>query len=110
VTISLDQVDGNVFTHVGAAQGTCNGDSGGPVFITRNGQEEIAGITSYGDDACQQFSSSTRVDTDLDFLDEQVALADPTTGCSMSSHATPSAAAFLLVGLLLVSARRRLRS
>jgi hypothetical protein len=42
--------------------GPCHGDSGGPAFVTRNGQEYVAGITSYGDQYCQYFGCSTKVD------------------------------------------------
>jgi len=42
--------------------GPCHGDSGGPAFVLRNGQEYVAGITSYGDQYCQYFGCSTKVD------------------------------------------------
>jgi hypothetical protein len=42
--------------------GPCSGDSGGPAFIFRNGQEYVAGITSYGDQDCELFGCSTKVD------------------------------------------------
>jgi uncharacterized protein (TIGR03382 family) len=42
--------------------GPCHGDSGGPAFVTRGGHEYVAGITSYGDQYCQQFGCSTKVD------------------------------------------------
>ncbi len=51
-TISYDQNPG----------GPCSGDSGGPAFIFRNGNEYIAGITSYGDQNCTQYGVSTKVD------------------------------------------------
>jgi len=45
-----------------APGGTCHGDSGGPAFVTRAGQEYVAGITSYGDQNCLYFGCSTKVD------------------------------------------------
>ncbi|NVB37639.1 trypsin-like serine protease [Pseudenhygromyxa sp. WMMC2535] len=41
--------------------GPCNGDSGGPAFIERNGSTYVAGITSYGDSACIEYGVSTNV-------------------------------------------------
>ncbi len=42
--------------------GPCQGDSGGPAFIVRDGKEYVAGVTSYGDQNCEQFGCSTKVD------------------------------------------------
>ena len=43
--------------------GPCGGDSGGPAFVWRNGQEYTAGVTSYGvTQNCTQFGCSTKVD------------------------------------------------
>ncbi|MDY0000069.1 MAG: trypsin-like serine protease [Polyangia bacterium] len=39
--------------------GPCSGDSGGPAFVTRGGQEYVAGVTSYGDEYCAQYGVST---------------------------------------------------
>lgn len=59
------------------ANNTCSGDSGGPVFMTINGKETIVGITSYGDEACAQGGYSTRVDTELGFVEPYVLANDP---------------------------------
>lgn len=48
--------------------GPCHGDSGGPAFIHRGGQEYVAGVTSYGDQYCQYFGCSTKVDAYEDFI------------------------------------------
>jgi MYXO-CTERM domain-containing protein len=42
--------------------GACFGDSGGPAFIVRSGQEYVAGITSYGDENCREYGCFTKVD------------------------------------------------
>ena len=42
--------------------GPCNGDSGGPAFVTRASGTYVAGITSYGDSGCDVYGVSTRVD------------------------------------------------
>ncbi len=44
---------------------TCAGDSGGPAFLTVDGTEYLAGITSAGDVDCVVFSRVTRVDAHL---------------------------------------------
>jgi len=48
--------------------GPCHGDSGGPAFVVRSGQEYVAGVTSYGDQYCQYFGCSTKVDEFEDFI------------------------------------------
>lgn len=53
---------------------TCEGDSGGPVFVTSNATEEVAGITSFGDAQCMQSGTNMRVDAyRTDFIDPNVA-------------------------------------
>ncbi len=49
--------------------GPCSGDSGGPATLTREGQEYVVGITSYGDQGCAVFGCSTKVDHFADFID-----------------------------------------
>lgn len=59
--------------------GFCDGDSGGPTFVTRNGIESLAGVHSYGDSAsCNGKSFDMRADVDLvAFLDPLIAEKDP---------------------------------
>ncbi|HTM22006.1 MAG TPA: trypsin-like serine protease [Kofleriaceae bacterium] len=52
--------------------GKCEGDSGGPSFITVDGVERVAGVTSFGDQNCTQFGADTRVDAETAFLFEHV--------------------------------------
>jgi len=56
----------------------CNGDSGGPLFVTVSGQRKLAGVLSFGSAAgCGiNFSVHTRVNTYIDFL-RQYALGAP---------------------------------
>ncbi len=49
--------------------GTCNGDSGGPAFIVREGTTYVAGITSYGDVGCELYGVSTNVSAYQSFID-----------------------------------------
>jgi hypothetical protein len=50
--------------------GACSGDSGGPTFVERDGQTILVGVTSFGDQDCRIFGANTRVDAELDFIDE----------------------------------------
>ncbi len=52
--------------------GTCNGDSGGPAFIERDGNEYIGGLTSYGDQDCSLFGCDTKVDEYHDWIDSVI--------------------------------------
>jgi len=58
---------------------TCTGDSGGPAFMTLDGQHEvIVGVTSYGDTSCAHFGVDTRVDAYVDsFVQPLVDSFDP---------------------------------
>ena len=73
-TICSDQNDG----------GTCHGDSGGPAFIERNGTTYVAGVTSYGDQYCQYFGCSTKVDAFEAFIADFVGgvLGSPCTAAA----------------------------
>ncbi len=59
--ICFNQTDGS---------GKCEGDSGGPSFATINGTVKVVGVTSFGDQNCTQFGADTRVDGELDFLNQ----------------------------------------
>jgi hypothetical protein len=49
--------------------GPCYGDSGGPAFVWRGGQEYTAGVTSYGVyQDCTRFGCSTKVDKFESFI------------------------------------------
>jgi V8-like Glu-specific endopeptidase len=56
---------------------TCNGDSGGPAFMTVGGKEVIVGLTSFGDVNCNQGGYDTRVDALTSFVDQYVQKFDP---------------------------------
>ena len=73
VDVTIDKVDPTTL-HYTTQQGqtACNGDSGGPAFSDDGGQLVVAGITSYGDQNCQQYGVYTRVDAYLDFINEQI--------------------------------------
>jgi secreted trypsin-like serine protease len=67
---------GDAATQVSYTQGDggpCFGDSGGPMFLYRGDVPYVAGVTSYGDEACSLYGVSTRPDAFdswiLDFID-----------------------------------------
>ena len=72
---------------------TCNGDSGGPAFMTLGGKETIVGLTSYGDVNCAAGGYDTRVDAMAAWIDGYVQKADPgfgTSGGNPPSSTPPS--------------------
>lgn len=63
---------------IGAAPAmSCEGDSGGPVYITRNATEELAGITAFGDAQCKLSGTNMRVDTYDAFIAPNLAASPP---------------------------------
>ncbi|MDA3862956.1 MAG: trypsin-like serine protease [Deltaproteobacteria bacterium] len=54
--------------------GICHGDSGGPAFVTRDGTEYVAGISSFvihnSNDECDYFGASTKVDRYTQFIED----------------------------------------
>lgn len=71
---------------------TCNGDSGGPAFMTVGGKQTIVGLTSYGDVNCAAGGYDTRVDAMAAWIDGYVQMADPgfgTTGGTVPPSSTP---------------------
>lgn len=66
--------------------GTCYGDSGGPNFLTVNGQQILAAITITGDTACRATNVDYRLDTAsaiqfFAYVNETYGTAIPTSEC-----------------------------
>lgn len=55
-------IDATQFYYDVSGKNTCDGDSGGPGFVVRNGVERLAGSTSYGDSACRIDGVDARTD------------------------------------------------
>ena len=102
---------------------TCEGDSGGPAFMTLDGKEVIVGIVSFGDVSCAQLGVDTRVDVYArDWVLPLLEEADPgfgatlpadvtrAHGCDVGAGRTPLSSVALLIAALCVLRRRyRLR-
>jgi MYXO-CTERM domain-containing protein len=67
---------------------TCQGDSGGPAFLTVDGEEVVAGITSYGDVGCASLAAFTRVDLYLPEIRDFIAANDPQPAQACSADGT----------------------
>jgi secreted trypsin-like serine protease len=71
----------------GTEEGPCFGDSGGPAFVYRGsgayGGPFVAGITSWGDNACTEYGVSTRVDAFQSFIDTFVAGGSGGGSCTL---------------------------
>ena len=77
VSTTLQQFDSKFLAFGDATHNTCEGDSGGPAFMTRNGKELIVGVTSFGDQNCQQGGVDTRVDSYYtSFIAPRIMMAD----------------------------------
>jgi len=61
--VVIQSVNANTLSYVAAPAMTCRGDSGGPVFVDRDGELALAGITTSGDYACENSGIAVRVDT-----------------------------------------------
>lgn len=49
---------------------SCAGDSGGPLFVKKNGKDYVAGVGSWTGLWCEDYALFTRIDPFLDFIDD----------------------------------------
>jgi len=92
----ITSYDESAFRLAPNAELTCTGDSGGPAFVTIDGVEVLAGVTSGGDAQCARFTVETRVDAFresfvqpyLDSIRDGALLAAPGAACEESSECT----------------------
>jgi MYXO-CTERM domain-containing protein len=97
----LQSLDGDIMYATNQPSGTCYGDSGGPNFMTIDGQEVLIGVTSFGTAACGSgLDGSVRIDTYRDWIAEYIATNDPAscdadsrcaTGCAQPDPDCPCA-------------------
>jgi V8-like Glu-specific endopeptidase len=81
-TTGLESVDGdNLIIGFTGPSDTCYGDSGGPYFLTINGQERVAAVTSWGTSPCgTPPQGGTRTDLVASWIQSYIAEKDPGGG------------------------------
>ena len=88
------------------AQDTCRGDSGGPLVYTRDGQQWLVGVTSYGHETCATAGVPavyTRIDSYLDWLESATSglLVDlEATGLPEKRYQAPGTTVTVNAGLI----------
>ena len=94
--------------HIRLVNVICEGDSGGPTFITKNGATVVAGVHSFTTTQnCVSDGDDTRVDKYTSFVEDAIKTADPgflSGGCNASGGRGDFAAIVIALGAL---ARRR---
>jgi len=135
VRIPLDEWDSAFLYYEDTHRQTCFGDSGGPALVQRGGDWTVAGVNSYGDDHCNEFGVSVRVDAFQDWIDAFTGDWQPEDGtpvqgaeddegvdqdqgsgfgapatCSAAGAPTPRAGAAALFALMLVYTLMRRRT
>jgi hypothetical protein len=68
--VIFEQFEPTQMTYQNQGTSACMGDSGGPaLFPDAAGGWEVGGITSFGDEQCQEYGTYTRVDAFLPFIE-----------------------------------------
>ncbi len=62
-SFGCDPADESLVAYEQPDGGPCFGDSGGPMFVTRDDGVYVGGITAFGDEECTLFGASTRTDS-----------------------------------------------
>lgn len=72
-TAELVGLDQDAMLYTTAPNMSCNGDSGGPLLVSIDGEERVLGVVSIGDGLCGEIGRGTRVDTHFEsFIREHV--------------------------------------
>jgi hypothetical protein len=80
----------------------CSGDSGGPVFLERDGVEYLVGVTSAGETSCEEEWTATAVSALREFVEAMLALSTSTgspTGAECADGAGCASARCVPAGL-----------
>lgn len=68
VDSTITRMDSHFIYYGDGVSGTCSGDSGGPMFLDKDGIPTIIGTASFGDATCVELGANTRVDTLAAFI------------------------------------------
>ncbi|HEX4517667.1 MAG TPA: trypsin-like serine protease [Polyangiaceae bacterium] len=97
--------------HIRLVNVICEGDSGGPSIITKNGNTVVAGVHSFTTTPnCTSDGDDTRVDKYASFVDDAIDQADPgflPGGCNSSGGRTKNVDAVAIVFAIAALARKK---
>jgi len=96
--------------HIRLVSVICEGDSGGPTFMTKNGKTVVAGVHSFTTTpTCNSDGDDTRVDKYRSFVESAIHDADPgflSGGCNQSGGSGD----FVTIGMAIAALARRKKS
>lgn len=78
------------FRYGSAQKNSCSGDSGGPAIADFEGEPIVIGVTSWGDDNCNQFGVDVRTDASDAFLAQYAASTGVGAGGAPGGSPTPA--------------------
>ena len=108
--MTVAELGDDTFNTLPAPAMTCTGDSGGPVLVAqRDGEEQLIGLTVFGDPGCKKVATNQRVARLRDFIAPFIEQARaPSAGCSFDRQPTSSTTGLApALALLLVMCIRR---
>jgi hypothetical protein len=76
--VQLSEVTDHTVRYGPAPGMSCNGDSGGPLFIDTGDGEKLAGVISSGDPACRRFGVAARTDVQRTWFIDPALDSQPT--------------------------------
>jgi secreted trypsin-like serine protease len=115
VVTTVGRIDARRLWFLDGAKNSCTGDSGGPALVAVGGEEVVAGVISFGDEACASYGTATRVDVHADsfvqpVLDRVAAEPAPSPmpsragGCAVAASGRGAAPAVALLATVVVVA------
>jgi secreted trypsin-like serine protease len=97
--------------HIGLADVICEGDSGGPTLLTKNGQKLVAGVHSFTTvQTCNGDGDDTRVDKYTSLVDDAINKADPgflSGGCNAAGPGRGGDAFSIAIALAALARRKK---
>lgn len=87
---TIQSVEADTFRITPAPAMSCDGDSGGPIFLHGSTGNALIGVTSFGDPGCTTFAENARVDVyQTSFIDSVVAGSADEGGAMVDPAANP---------------------